>query len=63
MLHVLLSNVLEKVTEHVVVIYYKLVYYRSVDVLTWELVLVALFYHLCHLCEVPRDSWSVVVDD
>lgn len=63
MLQVLLLHVLEEVPEHVMIIYYQFVYYSSMDVLWWELILVPFLYHLGHLGEVPWYRRSVVVDD
>lgn len=44
------------------IIYYQLVNNRPVNILTGELVLVALFYDLGHFCEVSRDCFGILVD-
>jgi hypothetical protein len=55
--------VLEEMSEDIMIIDYQLVNYGAVNVLTGKFILIALFNNLCHLSEVSRDSWRIVVDD
>jgi hypothetical protein len=50
--NVLLPNVMEKVPEQTVVVDDQLINDCPVDVLGWEFVLIAFFYHLSHVCKV-----------
>ena len=69
MFDVFLADVVEKMPEELVVIYNQLVYYSPVNVLTRELVLVALLDDLSHVCEVLGNSdcirlnYKLVVED
>ena len=59
---VLLLNMIEKMLEERGVVYDQLVDYWSVDILTWELVLVTLFYDLGHFRKMSRDCFGILVD-
>ena len=59
---VLLLYVIEQMFEERRIIYYQLVNYRPVDILTGKLVLVTLFYDLGHFREVSRDCFGILVD-
>ena len=61
-LDILLSYVMEKVSEQPMVIDDQFVDDCPVDILRWEFVLIAFFYHLSHVCEVLRDCWSILLD-
>ena len=52
---------IKEVFEETWIIDYELVQYGSVNVLTWEFILVSFFYYLRHLCEVSRDIWSILL--
>jgi hypothetical protein len=53
----------EKVSEMSVIINDQLVDDCSMDILRWKLVLVSLLNYLSHLCEVARNSRSILPDD
>ena len=62
MFGVLLLDMCKEMFEKGLIIHYQFVDDCAVDVLTWELVGVAFFYHFGHLSEVTRDGGSVLLD-